>query len=121
MTDDDILAFARSMRSIWTVELLLRLAGSADRWWSRQELVGELRASSSVVSQGIDALSRSGLVSESDGRFNYAPRDGALHELVTELGRLYRARPLAVTQAMFGESPAVARFSDAFRIRREEE
>jgi DNA-binding HxlR family transcriptional regulator len=116
LSEDQVLAFARTISSVWTIEVLLCLARTPERKWGEEELVRELRASASVVNKGLRTLSAAGLVREEDTRFHYFPASDALRELVAALAELYKVRPLAVTAAIFEADNPVQRFANAFKI-----
>lgn len=79
----------------------------------------ELRASSTLVKQGLAAFEAVGLLSRNDdGRWAYAPASPVLDELCQSLERAYRERPVAVVNAI-ATSPdeKLQTFSDAFRFK----
>lgn len=120
--ESELFDFVRfSIRSVWNIELLLHLKGSGDRAWAPEELVRELRASASVVKDGLDALQTGGLAAPDEfGRWRYTPASGAFDRLTGELETLYRERPMAVTGALFSTKPDPLRsFADAFRLRKD--
>lgn len=106
---------------MWTLELLLCLRRSAERTWSATELIRELRASESIVVDGLRHLERAGLTApDPDGRYRYRPASSALDGLVVDLERLYRERPSTVTQMIFGTSnEKLHKFADAFRLKKD--
>jgi DNA-binding IclR family transcriptional regulator len=121
-TDQDIAGFIRSsFRSIWTLELLLHLARTPDRSWTAEELVRALRASESIVAQGLDALLAAGLIVRDEAagaRFRPASTD--LAALTDGAARLYAQRPDAVRRLIVGASGnRLSAFADAFRLRRD--
>ncbi len=120
MTEGEVLAFARTVRSIWTVHMLLLFSDARDRQWTALEIVRELRASSGVVEEGLRTLVSGGLVAEQDAAFVFRPASSFLEEAVTALAALYRERPLAVTNALYSPTSAVQSFADAFRFRKDE-
>ncbi|HEY5721536.1 MAG TPA: hypothetical protein VIT45_04365 [Allosphingosinicella sp.] len=121
-TDEQIAGFIQSsFRSVWTLELLLHLARSEDRGWTPQELVDGLRASDSIVSQGLEALLAAGLivVDEAAGA-RYRPASADLAALSDGAARLYSQRPDAVRRLIVGAgADGLAAFADAFRLRRD--
>lgn len=122
MIDDDVLSFLRtSIRSVWTLELLLLLWRAQDRAWSAAELVRELRASDSIVFDGIAALQAAGLVvSEGKDGFRYKPASSVLDLLLQRLAQLYRERPMVVTRALFASpEQKLQTFADAFRLKKD--
>jgi hypothetical protein len=120
--ESEVFDFVRfSIRSVWNVELLLYLRRAGDRAWAPEELVRELRASASVVKDGLDALQTGGLAApDQSGLWRYAPASPVFDRLTTELGALYRERPTAVTGALFATKHDPLRsFADAFRLRKD--
>ena len=81
----DLAAFVREhMRSVWAVELLLLLRRDPDRCWMAGDLVAELRASTNLVKDNLDAFERGGLaVCDDSGCWRYAPAAAALDAQAT--------------------------------------
>jgi DNA-binding transcriptional ArsR family regulator len=122
MSESDLVEFVRySIGSIWNLELLLHLRRSGDRAWAADELVRELRASQSVVNEGLRTLRTAGLiVSEGEGEWRYAPASPAMDQMTRDLEVLYRERPIAVSQALFARgNEKLQSFADAFRLRKD--
>jgi hypothetical protein len=119
--EDGLFAFIRtSIRSIWNVELLLCLGRSPERWWSPDDLVRELRASQSIVAEGLGVLETAGLAtSDARGFYRYAPATKEFDRLTQELARLHDERPLTVTEVMFSSDDKLRKFADAFRLTKE--
>jgi hypothetical protein len=120
--DPDLAQFIReSIGSVWRLELLLCLWRSAERSWSAAELVAELRASDSIVTDGLRQLQAVGLVAlEAGERFRYAPASGALDRIVQQVAQLHREAPMAVTKALFAEpNEKIRTFADAFRLKKD--
>ena len=120
--DEQIAGFIKSsFRSVWTLELLLHLARTEDRGWTEQELVDVLRASDSIVSQGLEALLAAGLivVDEAAGA-RYRPASADLAALADGAARLYSQRPDAVRRLIVGAGgDSLSAFADAFRLRKD--
>lgn len=114
---------ASTFRSVWSLELLLLLRRTGGVGFRREELVGRLRASESVVSRSIDALQAAGLIlEEDDGAVRYAPASEELDRSVGEVERLYAVKPdtvrrIIVSGAGRGVSSGLAAFADAFRLK----
>jgi DNA-binding IclR family transcriptional regulator len=110
-----------SVRSVWTLELLLAMRRSGDRAWPAAELVRELRASDAIVLDGLAVLQAAGLVApEPDGRHRYAPASERLDRLVESLGQVYQERPSTLTKAIFEtQDSKLQSFADAFRLKRD--
>ena len=80
----------------------------------------ELRASSSVVKDGLITLQTAGLaMADESGAWRYAPASPAFDRLTSDLEILYRERPTIVTQALFGRADRLRSFADAFRLRKD--
>jgi hypothetical protein len=121
MTEAEILTYARAFKSIWTLEILLFLNLEHPRAVTAADLVRDMRASPSVVSQALQTLMAMGLVTEDAGSFSFSPASPILAEFVAGVRDLHAKRPMAVTQAIFGPDDAVRQFADAFRIRKDPE
>jgi hypothetical protein len=120
--EGELLDFVRtSIRSVWTLELLLLMWRSSARRWSPGDLVRELRASDAVVSEGLASLHTAGLVTpDGDGTFRYAPASARLDRCVQQLAQAYRERPTTVTKAIFGSpNDRLQTFADAFRLKKD--
>jgi hypothetical protein len=120
--EGELLEFVRtSIRSVWTLELLLLMWRSSSTRWSATQLVRELRASDAVVSDGLASLHAAGLVTPGgDGTFWYAPASPRLDRCVQQLAQVYRERPTAVTKAIFGNpNERLHTFADAFRLKKD--
>ena len=120
--DEQIAGFIQSsFRSVWTLELLLHLARTEDRGWTPQELVDVLRASDSIVSQGLETLMAAGLIVVDDAAgARFRPASPNLAALVDGSARLYAQRPDAVRRLIVGASDdSLSAFADAFRLRRD--
>lgn len=121
MIERDLVDFIHtSIRSVWTLELLLCLRRSPGRIWTDAELVREMRASDLIVSEGLSTLRTVGLVRPEEGGHRYAPASAVIAGLVDRLERLYRDRPVAVTKAIFAApNERLKTFADAFRFRKD--
>ena len=120
---DDLMQFVgTSIKSVWTLELLLYLRRAAGRTCSSAELVRELRASDAIVTDGVSSLHKAGLVvSDGLGNVRYAPVSATFDRLVQQLAQLYRERPVMVTNAIFaGPDRKLQTFADAFRLKKED-
>lgn len=118
----ELLDFVRtSIRSVWTLELLLFMWRSSSGRWTAPQLVQELRASDAIVDDGLASLQAAGLVSpEAGGAFRYAPASSHLDRLVGQLAQFYRERPMAVTKAIFSNpNDKLQSFADAFKLKKD--
>lgn len=120
MVDEDLLAFVRStVRTVWSLELLILLRRDRSRSWTEAELVRELRASTTSIAQALAAFETAGLITRSaDGLLSYAPASAALDLICERLEKIYQERPLAVVNAiMAAPDERLRSFADAFRIK----
>ena len=118
--NDDLSRFiVSSFPSVWTLELLLLLK-SERRVWSREQLIGSLRASELVVSQALDSLAAGGLASVSDEGGEYMPTSDAVADCVEKTEQLYWMKPDKVRRMIVTSSASgIAAFADAFRLRKD--
>lgn len=120
MADDpELVAFAREhIRSVWAVELLLLLRRDAARCWAPDELVRELRASTTLVRDNLAGFQKSGLAIEDDaGCWRYAPALRTLDDLATRLEAAYRERPVAIINLISAPPDPIQGLADAFKWR----
>ena len=117
--EQDLFGFIREqLRSVWALELLLLMRRQADRSWTPQELVGELRASQTLVTDNLTAFERAGLVrAGEDGRYAFAPVSPVLAALCDQLAAAYAERPVTVINAIVSPPDKLQGLADAFRIR----
>lgn len=121
MIPEDLSDFARSLRSLWAIELLLLLYRDPGRAWSADDLVRELRSSALLVAEVIALLERMEVVHrEPDDRYRYRPATPELGELVVRLDRLHAERPLSLAREIHtSPNEKLRAFSDAFRLKKE--
>lgn len=106
-----------SFRSVWALELLLLLKSEATAR-SSEELVVQMRASSSVVEKSLEELVAAGLAGMEGSNARYMPISPAVAALVDETEELYSLRPDRVRRQIVGASNrGLAAFSDAFRLK----
>ena len=117
--DPDLAAFVREhVRSVWAVELLLVLKRDPERCWPAAALVGELRASTTLVKDNLQRFERSGLVLKDDRDcWRYAPASPVLDELAGKLEAAYRERPVSVINLIATSPDPVQGLADAFKFR----
>jgi hypothetical protein len=120
VTDHDVLAFvAASIRSVWTLELLLFLKRNREQSWDAGRLIRELRSSSAVISEALVSLEACGLVIQEDRvNYRYGAASPKLDQIVAELDQLYAAKPLTVINAIVNSQNQQLRiFSNAFKLK----
>lgn len=117
--DNDILALIRgSIRSVWTLELLLLLCNERGREWTENELVQELRGSPLVVRDSIAALQAAGIVVLRAGVARYQPRTPVLADRVDALLHIYESRPTTLMRVIASNPDhRIQIFADAFRFK----
>jgi DNA-binding IclR family transcriptional regulator len=119
---EHVLQFVRrSIKSVWTLDLLILMRRSGGRAWTLDELAHELRGNRSLVQDVLVALVRAGLLTaEADGSYRYGPRDAELEGLASELERHYAERPLAlIREIVSAPNEKIQSFADAFRIKKD--
>jgi hypothetical protein len=117
----DLLLLLRSLRSVWTLQLLLTLWRAPARSWGAEELVLELRASDVVVRESLRELVSLGLArAEDQCRYCLDPTKPALADMVGRLDLLYRERQVSVIEAIFARpDDALQNFSSAFKLKKD--
>jgi hypothetical protein len=125
--DDDVipepvLQFVRgSIKSVWTLDLMVLMRRHKDRAWTPDALVGELRANRALVQEALASLTLAGLlVMEPDGSCRYRPANAALEDVAAEVERHYIERPLALIKAIVSApNEKIQSFADAFRFKKD--
>lgn len=117
--DPDVLSFIREhIRSVWALELLLKLKADPARCWTADALVEAMRASHALVDDNLAALMRAGLVVPDDaGCFQYRPVAPALAKLCDDLEETYRVRPVTVIRWISAPAERLQSLADAFKFR----
>lgn len=124
MTEDAILDFVgKAFRSVWHMELLLLLYQEPRQAWWIDALARELRASTAVVSQSLDALMAVGLVAADRSQaYCFQANSAELAAMADGLIDLYNRKPRAVLRAIFAERrDRIRTFADAFRLRKRDD
>lgn len=116
--DDEVLTLIRrSIRSIWTLELLLLLRRDRAREWRESDLVRELRGSTATVRNSLAELGAAGLTGVRPDGTVYVPCGGALDEVAGRLALAYEQTPAAVIKAIVtAPDDRIQTFADAFRL-----
>jgi hypothetical protein len=120
---EDVLAFIRNtVKSVWSLELLLLLRRGAGRAWTADDLVREIRGSRAIVAQAVGAFIQAGLIRQEDVRFWYDPAIPELDRLVEELGTAYADRPTAVVNVILTApgDQLLQDFANAFKIKKDD-
>ena len=103
---------------MWALELLLLMRRHAERVWTPEELVSELRASHTLVADNLATLEATGLVLSENGGYRYAPATPLLERLCTRLEEEYRLRPVTVINAIASTpNDRLHKLANAFRLK----
>ena len=115
------MAFIRAkFRSAWALEVLLYLRADRSTWMQPAHLVDALRASDLIVRQSIGCLGAAELIEAGERGVRYAPSTNELDDLAAQSLELYVRSPALVRRIIVvAASPAIAAFSDAFRLKRD--
>jgi hypothetical protein len=119
---EQVLQFVRqSIKSVWTLDLMILMRRHKDRAWTPDALAGELRANRALVQEALSSLVAAGiLVAEPEGAFRYGPADAALEDAAAEVERHYIERPLALIRAIVSApNEKIQSFADAFRFKKD--
>lgn len=122
MLSPEVAEFLRSsVKSVWALEALLFLRRRAERAWTMDALVGELRSSHMVVAELLTCFVTVGLVrDEGEAGYRYAPANAVLDHAVAQVEKAYAERPMAVTKAILSApNDKIQSFADAFRLRKD--
>ena len=116
--DDEVLTLIRgSIRSIWTLELLLLLLRDRARDWRESDLIRELRGSTATVRNSLAELGAAGLAGVHPDGTVYVPRGGVLDKVAGRLALAYEQTPAAVIKAIVtAPDDRIQTFADAFRL-----
>lgn len=123
MLDSQLLDFIRSsIRSVWTLELLILLRRHSPGALALDQAARELRGTEMLVAKCATQLEAAGLIVHEGETFKFAPASPALHELSALLEMEYRERPVAVVDAIVSaRSDRLRTLSDAFRFKERDE
>ena len=94
MTHEHVLSFIEnSIPSMWTLELLLFLKQVAPSGRTLEDLVSELRSSTTAMAASLRSLQDAGLCIEEAGSYSFCPISRSRRLLVAEVERLHAERP----------------------------
>ena len=116
MDEETVLAFVRSsIKSGWSLELLLLLHHEPQRCWSVDALIRELRGSLHLVNESAATLKADELVAVAEAGVSYQPQSPERAELTAALADLYALKPITVMNAIFAApNEKIRSLSDAF-------
>jgi len=100
---------------VWALELVLLLRRRPDMIWRTESLVRELRASGPLIADNLKRLQASGLVTEDQGVWRWAPATADLDSFGAQLAEAYQTRPVTVINMIAAPNP-VQDLADAFKF-----
>ena len=121
MLDSQIVDFIRSsVKTVWSLELLLLMRRTQQHAWSYDQLIRELRSSRNIVTESISVLVQAGVVREEDAGFRYGPATAELDGLIEQLAQEYVERPTTIVNLIVeAQSSKLQDFANAFRIKKD--
>jgi len=120
LSDDALRLLRSSIKSVWSLELLLLLRRQRGTASKIDRLAAETRSSEFVVTDALAALTAAGLVVQSDDGYKYEPATTDLDYLVRQLDTAYAERPTAVIKAIISApSDKIQNFANAFKLRKD--
>lgn len=122
MISEPALQFVRrSIKSVWTLDLMVLMRRHRERAWTPDALAVELRGNRALVQEALSNLVLAGLlVAEPDGSYRYQPAKAELETVAAEIERHYIERPLALIKAIASApNEKIQSFADAFRFKKD--
>lgn len=90
-----------SIRSLWTLELLLLMRERPERAWTAEQANRELRATLSLVTSRLEQLEAAGLLArEGADKWRYAPDSVERKQQADALAHAFRAKPFSVVNML---------------------
>lgn len=122
MIPEHVQRFVRnSIKSVWTLDLLLMMRRDSGRSWTVESLTQESRTNRTLVGDILSDLGRSGLIEAvAPDSYRYGPANPELAGLVEELARIYAERPITVVKEIVSApNEKIQTFADAFKIKKD--
>lgn len=107
------------LRTVWALEILLRLHEGPESAWTAERLTQDLRANLAMVSDILRRLRQSGLLALEGEGFIYRPVKPSLADLVDRTHAAYRQKPFAMISLIGRGAGALQDLADAFRLKGE--
>ena len=115
--DADVTRFVvNDLRSVWALEVLLRLHGAPDQAWTADRVTQDLRANLAMVEAILSKLQVLGLVVPQADGFIFRPANAEIADLVDRTQAAYRQKPFAMISLIGRGARALQDLADAFRI-----
>jgi predicted transcriptional regulator len=113
---------AAEIESVAQLEVLLLLRAAADKEWEVEEIARALVTQRAAVATWLDKMAARGLLQHAGSTYRYSPPSAEVERTIDRLAESYATYRLAVVRAIFPPSgEGATRFSEAFRIRREDD
>jgi hypothetical protein len=111
-----------TIKSVWTLELLLHLRKNSKTDFTVEQLTHELRGSRTMATEALSQLHIAGLITDQDGRqFRYRSASEQIDGLVAQLERIYAERPTTLIKEIASSpSSKIQSFADAFKFRKDD-
>jgi hypothetical protein len=119
--DSQIVDFIRSsVKTVWSLELLLLMRRTRQHAWTYDQLIRELRSSRNIVTESISVLVQAGVLREEEEGFRYGPATAELDALVERLSGEYVERPTTIVNLIVeAQNSKLQDFANAFRIKKD--
>jgi predicted transcriptional regulator len=112
----------RHIHSVGGLELLMLLHAERDRAWRVDEICDALGCPTNWAMAQLDAMNDAGLVEVTGDEWRFAPASAQLEQATDALQDAYRLQSRDVVRFVFATPGRdLKEFSDAFRMRREED
>lgn len=102
--------------SVEQLEVLLFMRQNRESSYECSFISNELRSNPQSVLNRLHTLQKIGFVDERDGRFQYAPENEELDNVVAELADVYKVRPHKIFELIFSPLKKGRVFADAFVV-----
>ena len=114
---------AQEIGSLEQLEILLFVSGNPHKWWTAQDIYNVVKSSPQSVGERLDEMVARGFLrkeTDAETRYQFAPTDETLWNLISELRSAYKEKPVKIVQAIYSKPPdAVQEFAKAFRLRKD--
>lgn len=104
--------------SVEQLEILLILHADSTKWWSSEEISGQLRSNRNSVEKRLQFLIKQKLVvvRNEDSKYSFQPADPRVQQTVDLLSEAYRVQKYRILEIIFSPMKRSRDFADAFKI-----
>jgi predicted transcriptional regulator len=104
--------------SVEQLEILLILHADSTKWWSSEEISGQLRSNRNSVEKRVQFLIKQKLVvvRSEDSKYSFQPADPRAQHTVDLLSEAYRVQKYRILEIIFSPMKRSRDFADAFKI-----